>query len=116
MAGAATAVAPNRVPNFVRNGPTTVETEVARAFRDEWARVLAALIRFTGDWDLAEECAQDAFAQALVKWRRDGIPRKPGAWLTTTARNRALDVVRRTSTGCVETRGAGRVVPRRRSR
>jgi RNA polymerase sigma-70 factor (ECF subfamily) len=72
---------------------------VARSFRDEWARVLAFLIRFTGDWDLAEECTQDAFAQALVKWRRDGLPRNPGAWLTTTARNRALDAVRRTNAG-----------------
>ncbi len=72
---------------------------MARSFRDEWARVLAFLIRFTGDWDLAEECAQDAFAQALVKWRRDGLPRNPGAWLTTTARNRALDAVRRTNAG-----------------
>ncbi len=72
---------------------------MARSFRDEWARVLAFLIRFTGDWDLAEECTQEAFAQALVKWRRDGLPRNPGAWLTTTARNRALDAVRRTSAG-----------------
>jgi len=76
-----------------------VEAVVASAFRDEWARVLAALIRTTGDWDLAEECAQEAFAQALVKWRRSGVPRKPGAWLTTTARNRAVDGLRRTRTG-----------------
>ena len=56
---------------------------------------MATLIRMTGDWDLAEECAQDAFAQALVRWPRDGVPRRPGAWLTTTARNRALDRLRR---------------------
>jgi RNA polymerase sigma-70 factor, ECF subfamily len=68
-------------------------------FRAEWARVLAALIRFTGDWDLAEECTQDAFACALEKWGRHGLPRNPGAWLTTTARHRALDTLRRTSTG-----------------
>jgi len=49
----------------------------------------------TGDWDLAEECAQDAFAQALKTWPRDGVPRRPGAWLTTVARNRALDRLRR---------------------
>jgi RNA polymerase sigma-70 factor, ECF subfamily len=60
------------------------------------------MIRFTGDWDLAEECTQDAFAQALVKWRRDGRPRNAGAWLTTTARHRALDVVRRASNGAVK--------------
>jgi RNA polymerase sigma-70 factor, ECF subfamily len=56
--------------------------------------VVASLIRVTGDWDLAEECAQDAFARALERWPRDGVPRNPGAWLTTTARNRALDRLR----------------------
>ncbi|MGX1549454.1 RNA polymerase sigma factor [Streptomyces adustus] len=72
---------------------------VAAAFREEWGQVVAGLIRLTGDWDLAEECAQDAFAQALDRWRRDGVPRRPGAWLTTTARNRALDVLRREAVG-----------------
>ena len=62
---------------------------VAEAFREEWGRVVAALIGMTGNWDLAEECAQDAFAQALKTWPRDGVPRRPGAWLTTVARNRA---------------------------
>jgi RNA polymerase sigma-70 factor, ECF subfamily len=57
------------------------------------------LIRVTGDWDLAEECAQDAFARALERWPRDGIPRNPGAWLTTTARHRALDRLRRRASG-----------------
>src|ERR1700722_6324349 len=70
----------------------------ARAFRDEGGRVVATLIGMTGDWDLAEECAQEAFAQALRTWPRDGVPRKPGAWLTTTARNRALDRLRRRAT------------------
>lgn len=68
---------------------------VAAVYADEWGRIVAALIRLTGDWDLAEECAQDAFARALERWPRDGIPRRPGAWLTTTARNRALDRLRR---------------------
>ncbi|MGW2822384.1 RNA polymerase sigma factor [Streptomyces sp. NPDC001443] len=76
-----------------------VEEAVAAAFREEWGQVVAGLIRLTGDWDLAEECAQDAFAQALDRWRRDGVPRRPGAWLTTTARNRALDVLRREAVG-----------------
>ncbi|WP_261995049.1 RNA polymerase sigma factor [Streptomyces sp. ME109] len=76
-----------------------VEEAVATAFREEWGQVVATLIRVTGDWDLAEECAQDAFAQALDRWRRDGIPRRPGAWLTTTARHRALDVLRREAVG-----------------
>jgi RNA polymerase sigma-70 factor, ECF subfamily len=75
-----------------------VEAVVADAFRDEWGSVLATLIRMTGDWDLAEECAQDAFTLALERWPRDGVPRRPGAWLTTTARNRALDRLRRGTT------------------
>jgi RNA polymerase sigma-70 factor (ECF subfamily) len=78
---------------------SAVEVAVAGAFRDEWGRVVATLIRFTGDWDLAEECAQEAFTRALERWPRDGVPRNPGAWLTTTARNRALDRLRRTATG-----------------
>jgi RNA polymerase sigma-70 factor (ECF subfamily) len=56
----------------------------------------------TGDWDVAEESAQDAFARALERWPRDGVPRNPGAWLTTTARNRALDRLRRTATGAAK--------------
>jgi RNA polymerase sigma-70 factor, ECF subfamily len=76
-----------------------VHAAVAGAFRDEWGRVVATLIRVTGDWDVAEECAQDAFALALERWPRDGVPRNPGAWLTTTARNRAIDRMRRAATG-----------------
>jgi RNA polymerase sigma-70 factor, ECF subfamily len=56
----------------------------------------------TGDWDVAEECAQDAFALALERWQRDGVPRNPGAWLTTTARNRAIDRLRRVATGAAK--------------
>jgi RNA polymerase sigma-70 factor (ECF subfamily) len=83
-----------------------VREAVAAAFREEWGQVVATLIRVTGDWDLAEECAQDAFAQALERWRRDGVPRRPGAWLTTTARNRALDVLRRAAVGAQKLREA----------
>jgi RNA polymerase sigma-70 factor (ECF subfamily) len=72
-----------------------VRAAVAEAFGEQWGRVVATLIRVTGDWDLAEECAQDAFTLALAHWPRDGIPRQPGAWLTTTARNRAMDKLRR---------------------
>ena len=72
-----------------------VRDAVDEAFRTEWGQVVATLIRVTGDWDLAEECASDAFASALATWPRDGVPRRPGAWLTTTARNRAMDRVRR---------------------
>jgi RNA polymerase sigma-70 factor (ECF subfamily) len=71
------------------------EAAVADAFREEWGRVVATLIRMTGDWDLAEECAQDAVAQALTRWPRDGVPRNAGAWLTTTARNAALNRLKR---------------------
>jgi RNA polymerase sigma-70 factor (ECF subfamily) len=72
---------------------------VATAFREEWGRVVASLIRVTGDWDLAEDSAQEAFALALARWPRDGVPRNPGAWLTTAARNRAVDRVRRAASG-----------------
>ena len=68
---------------------------IEQVFRDEWGRVLANLIGFLGDFDLAEEAAQDAFATAAERWPRDGIPDNPGAWLTTTARNRAIDRIRR---------------------
>lgn len=74
---------------------TDVGQAVTAAFRDEWGRVLAAVARSTGDLDLAEDCAQEAFAIALRAWPRDGVPDRPGAWLTTTARNRALDRLRR---------------------
>ncbi|MEO8697854.1 MAG: RNA polymerase sigma factor [Acidimicrobiales bacterium] len=76
-----------------------VEAVAGRVFRDEWGRIVATLIRLTGDWDLAEECVQDAFTLALDRWRRDGLPRNPGAWLTTTARNRAIDRLRRAAVG-----------------
>ncbi len=79
-----------------------VEAAVSEAFREEWGRIVATLIRTTGDWDLAEECAQEAFARALETWPRDGVPRRPGAWLTTTARNRARDRLRRKATGAAK--------------
>jgi RNA polymerase sigma-70 factor, ECF subfamily len=71
---------------------------IERVFHDEWGRVLAALIGFLGDFDLAEEAAQEAFAAAAERWPRDGLPERPGAWLTTTARNRAIDRIRRDRT------------------
>jgi RNA polymerase sigma-70 factor, ECF subfamily len=69
------------------------------AFREEWGRIVAALIRRTGDWDLAEECVSEAFAQALDTWPREGTPQRPGAWLTTVASHRALDRLRRARRG-----------------
>jgi RNA polymerase sigma-70 factor (ECF subfamily) len=68
---------------------------VARAFRDERAAVLATLIRHVGDFQLAEDAVQDAYAAALTTWPRDGVPASPGAWLTVTARRRAIDRLRR---------------------
>ncbi len=76
-----------------------VRAAVAAAYRDEWGQVVATLIGLTRDWDLAEDCAQDAFATALTTWPRDGIPSRPGAWLTATARNRATDRLRRDVAG-----------------
>jgi RNA polymerase sigma-70 factor (ECF subfamily) len=76
-----------------------VQSAINDAFQQEWARIVATVIRLTGDWDLAEECAQDAFTKATERWSRDGIPRRPGAWLTTVARNRALDRIRRDQLG-----------------
>ncbi|WP_049571729.1 RNA polymerase sigma factor [Nonomuraea sp. SBT364] len=77
------------------DGRAEAERAVADAHRREWAFVLAATARVAGDLDLAEECVQDAYVAALQAWTRDGVPRKPGAWLTTTARRKALDVLRR---------------------
>lgn len=68
-------------------------------YRQEWGQVVAILIRVTGNWELAEECAQEAFAAALERWPNDGVPDRPGAWLTTTARNRAIDWLRREAVG-----------------
>jgi RNA polymerase sigma-70 factor (ECF subfamily) len=69
-----------------------------QVFRDRWGYVLAALVGFLGDIDLAEEAAQEAFAIAAERWPRDGTPSNPGAWLVTTARNRAVDRIRRDRT------------------
>jgi RNA polymerase sigma-70 factor (ECF subfamily) len=85
-----------------------VESAVSAAFRAEWGRVVATLIAVTGDWDLAEECAQDAFTRAIQAWERDGVPDRPGAWLTTAARNRAIDVLRRRANESAKLREAAR--------
>jgi RNA polymerase sigma-70 factor, ECF subfamily len=81
---------------------TRADEAVDRAFRAEWARIVATLIGSYGDWDLAEECAQDAFAKALERWSIEGVPDNPGAWLTTTARHRAIDVLRRRTAGAAK--------------
>jgi RNA polymerase sigma-70 factor, ECF subfamily len=67
---------------------------VASVHRTDWARIVGALIRLTGDWTLAEDATQEAFAAALLRWPIDGIPDKPAAWLMTAARNKAIDRIR----------------------
>jgi RNA polymerase sigma-70 factor (ECF subfamily) len=71
---------------------------VALSFERNWGRLVAGLIAWCGDWDLAEECAQEAFAAAVTVWEREGVPTAPFAWLTTVARNRARDRMRRRTT------------------
>ncbi|MGC4110570.1 MAG: sigma-70 family RNA polymerase sigma factor [Nocardioides sp.] len=71
---------------------------VALSFERSWGRLVAGLIGWCGDWDLAEECAAEAFAEAVPAWERDGTPEAPLAWLTTVARNRARDRMRRRTT------------------
>ena len=78
--------------------PEHLAAAVAVAFREEWAKVVAAVLASTGDWDLAEECAQEAFARATQKWSETGVPARPGAWLVTVARHQAIDVLRRRGT------------------
>jgi RNA polymerase sigma-70 factor, ECF subfamily len=79
----------------VRATPVAAAGVVDRLFREESGRAVATLIRVLGDFDLAEEAVQEAFAVALERWPRDGLPDNPGAWITATARNRAIDRLRR---------------------
>ncbi|HEY3956654.1 MAG TPA: RNA polymerase sigma factor [Streptosporangiaceae bacterium] len=81
-----------------------IRAAVGRAFRDEWGQIVATLVGLTGDWDLAEECTQDAFAEALQHWPGRGVPQRPGAWLCTTARNRAIDRLRSDAVGAAKLR------------
>ena len=74
-------------------------------FREQWGRVVASLIGFLGDFDRAEEAAQEAFAIAAERWPRTGAPENPAAWLVTTARNRAIDRLRRERVLAEKTRG-----------
>jgi RNA polymerase sigma-70 factor, ECF subfamily len=78
-----------------RADPDSVDGAIEEAFRAERAAVLATLIRHVGDFQLAEDAVQDAFGDAVSAWRRDGVPARPGAWLTVAARRRAIDRMRR---------------------
>jgi len=75
--------------------PVSTTDEIARVFREESGRAVATLVRFFGDIDVAEEAVQDAFAVAVARWPDGGVPHNPGGWITTTARNRGIDRVRR---------------------
>ena len=97
-------------------GSTDAADAVASVVADEQARLVAGLIRVTGDWDLAEDCVQDAVETALSRWPADGVPRNPAAWLTTVARNRALDVLRRRATERAKLQEAALMAERARRR
>src|SRR5438046_9295802 len=75
--------------------PTVAATQLERIFREESGRVVATLVRLFGDIDIAEEMVQEAFLVASEKWPETGLPPNPGGWITTTARNRAIDRLRR---------------------
>src|SRR5437868_7100546 len=68
---------------------------IERLYHEEFGRILATVIRLLGDFDLAEEATQDAFAAALAQWPRDGVPTNPRAWVVSTARHKAIDRIRR---------------------
>ena len=85
--------------------------DLEQVFRERWGYVLASLIGFLGDFDLAEEAAQEAFAIAAERWPRDGVPDSPAAWLVTTARNRAIDRIRRDRTLLVKTHQLAATIP-----
>jgi RNA polymerase sigma-70 factor (ECF subfamily) len=76
----------------------TASETLDRVYREEYGRIIATLIRISGSFDLAEECVQEAFASAVSHWEKDGPPRNPGAWLTTVAQRKALDLLRREKT------------------
>jgi RNA polymerase sigma-70 factor (ECF subfamily) len=88
--------APGQSPDALHGGVASERLETV--FREEWSRVLATLIGVLGDFELAEDALQDAITTALERWPRDGTPENPAAWLTATARNRAIDRIRRERT------------------
>src|SRR6185369_569239 len=83
------------VPRRVANVPVVDATDLERIFREESGKVVATLVRLFGDIDIAEEMVQEAFVVATEQWPVTGLPPNPGGWITTTARNRAIDRLRR---------------------
>ena len=88
---------------------TDASTAAAEAFRLDRGKAVATLVRMLGNIDAAEEAVQDSFVRALEVWPRDGIPPSPAAWIVTTAKNRAIDVVRREGTRQSRYEGAARL-------
>src|SRR5256885_6321700 len=89
---------PNRQPsrNYLTWGmPPDASAAIAAVYRSDWGRILATLIRLVGDFDVAEEAAQEAFAAATDQWRASGVPEFPRAWIIQTARHKAIDGIRR---------------------
>ena len=91
--------------------PALRATDIERVFREEYGRAVAVLIRVLGDIDLAEDAVQEAFAAASERWPADGLPPSPAGWIITTARNRAIDRLRRESSRGRPAR-RGRAAPR----
>src|ERR1700730_2959452 len=77
--------------------PAVPQSEIERVFREQYGRAVAVLVRVLGEIDLAEEAVQDAFATAVASWPERGLPPAPAGWIITTARNRAIDRLRRES-------------------
>ena len=75
--------------------PRSLEQAIEKTVREEWGRILAALVKTLGDFDLAEDSLQDAVEAALIHWQKNGLPNSPAAWLIQTARRKAIDRLRR---------------------
>ena len=90
--------------------PTLSDT-IALVHQEEYSQLLATLIGSVGDFELAEEAVQDAFAAAVVDWQKNGVPNKPGAWLTTTARRKAIDRIRRARTVALDPQQMAALLP-----
>src|SRR5258708_8564396 len=77
--------------------PLDTDQAVEALYRSDWGRIVATLIRLVGDFEVAEEAAQEAFTVAVDQWRADGVPNSPRAWIIQTARNKAIDRIRRSA-------------------
>src|SRR6516164_10944773 len=86
---------PGRKKSYNRGMALTATEAVEQVYRDDWGRIVAALISLVGDFDLAEESAQEAFSAAVDQWREAGVPDFPRAWIIQTAKHKAIDLIRR---------------------